>query len=251
MRPAAAVAGPAAAAPPAPQGPALPLADGQQDGGRRERQHARQYCWWVTFAHPLEETVQRLQLKTPSDFTRQSFLELVQTVFRVCDLPLVEAAVFLEPHSRTDNEGNRVMHLNCLTRCAGQHTWTNLARAFRARGVAVDFADHIKTWYDGVVYGAVESDHKKLEDLDQAPLQWASNGAPTPLKEVLPARWHQGRRASKLTPLQMHDLFTQKGVTNADEAWALASQQAEGGDRGLLGALLDMRDVDMFVSKVL
>ena len=211
---------------------------------------ARQHCWWITFAHPYQETVEQLQLKTPTDFTRSTFLDLVKAVYAGAGKRVLEAAVFLEPHRRTDAAGNRLLHLNCLVRCDEQHRWGPLARAFRQQGVAVDFASNIKTWFDGVTYGTVASGHKPREDLDSDPLQWAGTGAPTPFAEVLPARWRGGRRAAKLTALQTYDLFVAKGIKTVTAAWALATDMSASGERGLLTSLLELRDVEGFVQKV-
>ena len=219
-------------------------------GPSGQRLHARQYCWWITFAHPYQETVERLQLKTPNDFTRGTFLELIKSVYAAAGLNLMEVAVFLEPHQRTDDAGNRLLHLNCLTKCAGQHSWQALAQALRQAGVAVDFAANIKTWFDGVAYGFVASDHKPECDLDSEPLQWAAHGTPTPFQEVLPPRWRGGRRQSKLTPLQMYDLFLAKGITTGTSAWALATEMSASGERGLLAALLAERDLEGFIGRV-
>ena len=217
-----------------------------------QRANARQYCWWITFAHPYQETAERLHLKTPSEFTRATFLDVVINVYSAVGLSLTEAAVFLEPHKRVDDAGNRLMHLNCLTRCSGQHTWPSLARTFREQGIAVDFAAHIKTWYDGVVYGTVPSDHKPIADIDADPLQWARPPVvPTPFREVLPPKWRGwGRRAGKLSHLQMYDIFLQKGVTDEDGAWTLAAEMASVGERGLMSSLLELKDVGSFIAKV-
>ena len=138
---------------------------------------------------PYTESVERLQLKTPSELTRATFLDLVKSLYNAAGFTLLEAAVFQEPHKRIDTDGNRLLHLSCLTKCAGQHTWTQLAQAFRRHGVAMDFATNIKTWFDGVVYGSVPSDHKPRGDLDADPLLWAFNGASIPCCEVLPPWW--------------------------------------------------------------
>ena len=151
---------------------------------------------------------------------------------------------------RRGPDGQRLPHLNCLTRAESQYAWSGVGRALKERRVRVDFAEHIRTWYDGVVYGHVRSEHKPEEELDQAPEQWASNGAPTPFNEVLPANLQRRGRQPRLTPLQAHDLLREHAVTDALAAYALAERLAGEGDRGLLAFLLERPNVEDFVNRV-
>jgi hypothetical protein len=219
--------------------------------GARAGQPRRQYCWWVTFPFPYDQTIQRLQLKTPADFDRDSFSKLCVEAFAHGGWEVQETANFLELHLRTDANGDRLPHLNCLLRVGSQCTWMTPAAYLRSKGVRVDFADHIATWYDGIVYGRVWSAHKPVEELDKEPTQWAKNGCPTPFNEVLPAKWHSERgRQPKMSHLQVYDILTSKGISESEAAWALATERAEGGDRGLLAFFLEHKDVDGFVAKV-
>ena len=237
---------------PAPSSPSLqsePTGPREQ-GNTREGRARRQYCWWITFAFPYVETVQRLGLSTPSDLAvdgkggRQKFLEIVRAAHEAVHIDVLECAVFLERHLRTDSSGNRLPHLNCLVKSSSQYSWISVAKElFDSHKIRVDFASNIHNWYDGIVYGHVFSDHKPLEELDATPLQWERNGCPTPFSEVLPAKWHRDGRQPKLSMLQVYDLFTANHVLDERGAWALANRMAKEGKRGLLAALLEHRDV--------
>ena len=80
----------------------------------RASQARRQYCWWITFAFPHEETVARLGLKTPADFSRASFMEACVAAHQAANVTLQEGLVFLEKHRRTDTAGQRLPHLNAI-----------------------------------------------------------------------------------------------------------------------------------------
>lgn len=95
--------------------------------------------------------------------------------------------------------------------------------------------------------------HKKEEELDtpELRLQWALNGRPVPFSEVLPARLHaQKTRVPRLSCLQAYDLCISHNLRTSTEAWAKARSMDAEGDRGLLAFLLEQRDVDGFLSKV-
>ena len=89
--------------------------------GARAGNARRQYCWWITFSAPYPETAARLQLRSPTDLSRESFLDAVRAAYTSAGQPLAEAAVFLELHRRTDQQGDRVPHLNALVRAETQH----------------------------------------------------------------------------------------------------------------------------------
>lgn len=221
-----------------------------QNQGNRKQCAKRQYCWWITFAHPRPETVARLGLATPSEMSRQDFLDAVRAAYEKTGLALVECVVFLESHQRLGDDGLRLPHLNALTKSDKQHAWRGLAKAlYEESRIRVDFSSNIRTWYDGVVYGAVASDHKPAEELDKEPLQWASSGAPVPLAEVLPAKWHKKGRQPALNNLQVLDILRNHGVTTETEAWGLATEMEKKGDRGLL-AFLMQNDVPGFLHKL-
>ena len=245
-RPAAALRRPAAAADDLePTGPV------ERGSSTRVGRARRQYCWWITFAQPFPETVARLNLRAPSDFARQTFLDSVLQYHRAAQIAPLEIVIFKEPHARVDAAGVRVNHLNALCRYGDlQHAWTNLGQQFKADRMRVDFSDHICTWYDGIVYGRVDSAHKPKEDIDPEPLQWAANGHPTPFNEVLPAKWHKHGRQPGLSPLQAYDMMMKSNVGDEAGAWALARKLEAEGQRGLLAFLLDNRSVQQFVDKI-
>ena len=81
----------------------------REEGSSRNGKARRQYCWWITFAYPFPDTVLRLGLKTPDDFTRQTLLEAMQTAYAKAKCTLHEAAVFMELHKRID-EGAGACH---------------------------------------------------------------------------------------------------------------------------------------------
>ena len=133
-------------APPQPSGPV-------EERGSRQGIARRQYCWWITFSYPYASTVQQHGLRTPANFTRQTFLDLCRECHQGAGVALVEVVIFLEKHQRVDDEGNRLPRLNALTKASSQHAWKRVAQLFYERSLArVDFAQHIRTWYDGVVY---------------------------------------------------------------------------------------------------
>ncbi|CAK0903598.1 unnamed protein product [Prorocentrum cordatum] len=207
-----------------------------------------QYVYWITQAHPKPETVERLGLKTPSDFTREEFNAMVVQVHTASGVTLEETATFREPHE------NGLPHNSCLVRSLAQYKWKKVAGVFRQSHKAhVDFATHIKTWAEGVVYGCVASDHKQPEALDQGPLQWRRDGGnPLPLSECLPKRWQKEGfvRHAKLTSLAFGDLCRGHNVkTNADMR-ATAALLAKGGDRAMLAYLHD-NDGEAMFAKVL
>ena len=93
-------------------------------------QHGRgvqgQYVYWLTFAHPTQESVERFGLKTPTDFydatqswvlAREEFTTLVVNAHAAEQVELVEAACFLEPHE------NGQPHLNTLVRSLSRYKW--------------------------------------------------------------------------------------------------------------------------------
>ena len=50
--------------------------------------------YWVCIAHPKEETIQRLGLKVPGDFTREFFSELMVKAHEEVGTDVVETATF-------------------------------------------------------------------------------------------------------------------------------------------------------------
>lgn len=222
-----------------------------QATGTRSGCARRQYCWWLTFSAPYPATVERFGLKSPAEFTRQEFLDVVKAAHAAAGVELEEAAVFLELHARVDDQGNRVPHLNCLVRAGTQYGWRAVGQLLAAQHkIRVDFSANVRNWYGGVVYGTVASEHKPREELDANPLQWAASGIPIPFCEVLPPKWHQGERQPKLSPLQAYDLCTRRQVRNEAEAWVVAKAMEREGQRGLLAFLLEHTNVEGFIGKV-
>ena len=217
--------------------PTGPLEAGSSTRAGRGR---RQYCWWITFPFPYPETVARLNLKTPAEYEHASFLAEVLAVHQAAQIAPVEIAIFKETHLRTGANGERLPHFNALCRYGDmQCTWTVLGEKFKEARLRVDFADHIRTWYDGIVYGRVSSSHKPQEELDPSPTQWAANGVPLPFNEVLPAKWHKHGRQPNLSALQAYDLLARNNVRDEMGAWALAKKLEGDGQRGLIAFLLE------------
>ena len=222
-----------------------------QQGGSRDGTARRQYCWWVVFSFPYEETVAERGLQTPAAFTHQTFLDVVRDVHSAADVTLQEMIIFKEFHERTGADGQRLPHWNALVRSDEQYAWRRIAALFYERHrIRVDFSENIRTWYDGLLYGAVESEHKPEDELDKEPLLWALNGVPKPIAEQLPKHLRNGRRQTKLTPLQAYDICIEKSVIDVPSAFAVAKALEQAGDRGFLAFLMDCRDIGAFVGKV-
>ena len=219
-----------AAAPAPPDATIAPTGPNQRGRGVQG-----QYAYLIVFAHPTPENVQKLGLKTPSDFAKPQFRALVLECHAACDVELVETAGFQELHS------NGLPHLNLLVRSKVQYRWLKPAQELRKRNVNVDFAKNVKSWAEGVAYLHVGTEHKPPESLDKDPDQWAKEGQPVPLKEFLPKRWHQEGlvRKTRLSSLSFFDLCRQHGISSVEALWAKATELSETGDRGLLAYLLD------------
>ena len=195
-----------------------------------------QYVYWIVMAMPTPETVQARGVKTPRDFDRTSFREVVVAAHTFCNVELVETACFLEPHA------NGEPHLNLLVRAKAQYKWKPVAERLLSHDkVHVSFGQNVTTWQGGVVYGCVASEHKPEEGLDQNPEQWVKDGTPTPLKEFLPLRFRQPGfvRQVRMSPLQFFDLCCEHGLKNQTDLWAKATELSEAGDRALLAYLLE------------
>ena len=102
-------------------------------GGQTGRSAPGQYMHWICMAHPTQETlVAKLGMKTPADFSREYFTELVINVHSGCDVEFEEVACFLEPRA------NGQPHLNALVRSLRQ--WKSVAEALlNGRSVYVSF----------------------------------------------------------------------------------------------------------------
>ena len=93
-------------------------------GGQTGHSAPGQYVYWICMAHPTQETlVAKPGMKTPADFSRESFTELVVSVHSSCGVELEEVACFLEPHA------NGQPHLNALVRSLRQYRWKSVAEA--------------------------------------------------------------------------------------------------------------------------
>jgi len=196
---------------------------------------------------PTAATVTAHGVRTPREFNRVEFIALGVTVHRECDIELEEVACFMEPHE----DGSP--HLNLLVRSGCQYRWLKVAQRFLTHHkVHVNFAPHIKTWMEGVVYGKVASEHKGPERLDQDPRQWAKSGSPTPLEQFLPKRWQEPgfSRQTRLTPLAFFDLCVRHNVVTETGLWAKAQELSEQGDRGMLAYVLE-HDGEAQLAKVL
>ena len=102
---------------------ALPLSGPAQRG----RGVPGQYVYWICMAHPTPETLaKKADIKTPADFSRESFTELVVKVHTESGDTVEEASCFLEPHA------NGQPHLNdCGARA--DTNWSSLHRRSRER----------------------------------------------------------------------------------------------------------------------
>ena len=58
-----------------------------------------QYVYLIVMTHPKAATVQRLGLKIPGDFTRETFRQTIGAAHEQCDIKIVETATFEEPHA--------------------------------------------------------------------------------------------------------------------------------------------------------
>ena len=93
-------------------------------GGQTGRGAREQCMFWICIAHPTQETlVAKPGMKTPADFSRESFTELVVNVHSSCSVELEEVVCFLEPHV------NGQPHLNALVRSLRQYRWKSVAEA--------------------------------------------------------------------------------------------------------------------------
>ena len=140
-------------------------------GGQTGRSAPGQYVYCTCMAHPTQETlVAKPGMKTPADFSRESFTELVVNVHSSCGVELEEVACFLEPRA------NGQPHLNVLLRSLRQ--WKSVAEALlNGYSVYASFAENVRTWAEGVLYGCAPSDHKGEESLDQNTTQWHKAGS--------------------------------------------------------------------------
>ena len=59
-----------------------------------------QYVYWICMQHPKPETVQRTGVKTPADFDRTTFREMLVQSHRECGIEIEETACFKEPNER-------------------------------------------------------------------------------------------------------------------------------------------------------
>ena len=213
------------------------LAEGEPTGPpQRGSGKKGQYVYWIVFSHPEPETVERLGLKVPTDFTRKTFSQLIVKAHCDCNVQIEETVCFQEPHS------NGLIHHNCLVRATKQYRWAAPAKRLRDEyKVCVNFGSNIKAWAAGVIYGRVASDHKRPEELDQSPLQWARGGNPANLEEFVPRPWQAPgfQRKAKLTHLSFLDLCREHGVSSEGAAWVLAGKLESEGDRGLQAYLLE------------
>ena len=78
-------------------------------GGQTGRSANGQYVYWICMAHPTQETlVAKPGMKTPADFSRESFTELVVNVHYSCTAELEEVACFLELQAKRTTTPRRV-----------------------------------------------------------------------------------------------------------------------------------------------
>ena len=63
-----------------------------------------QYVYWIVMPYPLPDIVARTQIKTPDEFTRDSFRDLLVRVHIDCEVPVVETVCVKEPHANKIQE---------------------------------------------------------------------------------------------------------------------------------------------------
>ena len=162
----------------APAVPNLELAGPSQVG----RGVPGQYVHWTAMPQPTPETSAQTQVRTPADFTHDSFRELVVEARAACDTMLEETACFLEPRA------NGLPHLNLLVWALAQHRWKKVAEhLLKERRVHVSFGENVRTWAEGVAHGRVPSEHKREEGLDKDPGQRGKNWGTPQRHRQLPA----------------------------------------------------------------
>ena len=225
----------------------LSSGEGGPSGPQRTgRGYNGQYVYWVVMVQPTAAIIASHGLKRPEDFTREEFGKLMVKAHRECGVTVVETACFMEPHA------SGLMHHNCLVRADCQYRWKQTAeKLFQKYKVSVSYGSNIRTWQEGVVYGKVASEHKPEAMLDQSPTQWVKTGTPVPLEEHIPRHMRQQGfvRKCKLTWLGFLGLCRDNNVTTETEAWALASDLEEKGDKALM-AFLGEGDAAAALAKV-
>ena len=123
--------------------PNLPLTGPTQKG----QGVAGQYGYWICMAHPSAETVEAQRVKTPDDFIRDTFRELIAEAHRHQGVELLESVCLLGPHA------SGKMHLNSFVRARRLYRWLRVAQWLLQRDkVHVGFGENIRTWPEGVVY---------------------------------------------------------------------------------------------------
>ena len=81
-----------------------------------------QYVYWICMQHPKPETVQRTGVKTPADFDRITFRDMLVQSHQECGIEIEETTCFKEPNE------NGLFHLNLLARSRSQFKWLAVAR---------------------------------------------------------------------------------------------------------------------------
>ena len=76
-----------------------------------------QYVYWIALAHPKPETIELLELKAPTDFTRKSFPQLIVKAHAECNVQIMETVSFQGPRA------NGLPHHNAVVRAGKQLRW--------------------------------------------------------------------------------------------------------------------------------
>ena len=162
------------------------LPSGPKQNGRGSH---GQYVYWITQPHPLPATIAALGLKTPDDYDREAFSRLITQAHTECGQDVLETVVFQELH------GSGKKHNNCLARNEQQYRWKSIAEnLWEKHKVRVNFAPHIRTWSEGVVYGKAASEHKPPANLPK----------PLPMGQVWGAYQVRGRHPSQVAGRRLH-----------------------------------------------
>ena len=88
---------------------------------------AGQYVYWICMPYPTPENVAAHNVKTPDDFNRDSFRQVVLEAHSDNGVQLLETVCFLEPHASGKN------HLNLLVRAQRPYRWLSVAERLLTR----------------------------------------------------------------------------------------------------------------------
>jgi hypothetical protein len=156
------------------------------------------YVDLCTFSHPRDDAPKQEGQKTPADFDRASFGELLAKVYVEVypNITVKYYAVFLEQHKTSAHQSAANPHFHVSVKTDKQHKWKPLAeRLRRVYGVYASFTTKGPGGYCAAFrYGYCPTKKKPLEDLDPHP--HLSDNHPHPFKAASFPKW-EGRRKRK------------------------------------------------------